>query len=168
MSQVKQLFLVRHAKSSWKDFSLSDIERPLNKRGFRTAPDMGNRLKARGVTIDRLISSPANRAITTAGILAGATGYQEQLIQEDDGIYFKGVAYLLQLIKETDESVASLMLVGHNPDMTSLLNILGGNQTDNMPTCAIAQLEIDMPWSEVGNDCASLIHYDFPKKQWEQ
>ncbi|NIV19825.1 MAG: histidine phosphatase family protein, partial [Gammaproteobacteria bacterium] len=70
----KTLYLVRHAKSSWDDPSLADRDRPLNKRGKRNAPDMGQRLAAQGFKPQLIISSPANRARTTAGVIAGELG----------------------------------------------------------------------------------------------
>ncbi|MBT3206667.1 MAG: histidine phosphatase family protein [Gammaproteobacteria bacterium] len=161
---MKTLYLVRHAKSSWKDKSLSDIQRPLNKRGFRSAPDMGERLKKADVEIDLIVSSPAIRAITTATILADAIGYDSRYITQDDRLYFEGQVSMFDIIRKTKSHYKSLMIVGHNPDMTSLLNKLCGYQTVNMPTCAIARIQFDMAWSEVIDHCGNLQSYDFPKK----
>ncbi len=73
----KILYLVRHAKSSWSNSSLTDRERPLNKRGRRSAPDMGRRMAAKGLRPDLIVSSPANRAIRTARNIAKELGYDE-------------------------------------------------------------------------------------------
>jgi len=85
---MKTLYLVRHAKSSWNDQSLSDQQRPLNKRGHISALDMGERLKLRNVNVELIISSPALRALTTARYLADAIGYDQQNIQLESQMYF--------------------------------------------------------------------------------
>lgn len=160
---MKRLYLVRHAKSSWKDATLSDMLRPLNKRGLRDAPEIGRRLRVATVSIDRLLSSPAQRALSTAQTLARAIDFNPKLIIEEPELYFAGANASLQLIQSTDSACASLMLVGHNPDMTSLLNLLCGHQVGNMPTCAIASIQFNSEWSEVQAESGSLIDYDYPK-----
>lgn len=161
---MKKLYLVRHAKSSWKDSSLSDLQRPLNGRGLKNAPEMGRRLNARGVELDLIVSSPANRAFTTAKTLAKAIGYDSKNIEKNESIYFDGVSSMLNIIKETDNNIESLMIVGHNPDMTSLLNKLCGFQTVNMPTCAIACIDLKHNWSDINKHPVTLVDYDYPKK----
>ena len=160
---MKKLYLVRHAKSSWKNPSLSDQQRPLNDRGKKNAPDMGKRLADAGVSIDRIISSPANRARSTAGYIATAIGYPEDDIIVNDDLYFHGLNSMLDIIHGTGDGVQTLMLVGHNPDMTSMLNSLCGYQVDNMPTCAIACISFQGEWSEVDYDRGELQNYNIPK-----
>ena len=89
-NNYKTLYLVRHAKSSWKDSSLDDRDRPLNKRGRRAAPDMGQRLAAQGHHPELIISSPANRARSTAKKIAEEIGYDPSLIRLDEALYFSG------------------------------------------------------------------------------
>lgn len=161
---MKQLYLVRHAKSSWKNASLADIDRPLNNRGLTNAPEMATRLVEAGVAVDLIISSPANRALTTAHYLASKTGYEENNILLQPLLYFGGSSAMLDIIQNTPSSLQSLMLVGHNPDMTSLFNILCGYQTENMPTCAIASIHFQNTWSDVCADSGLLADYDYPKK----
>lgn len=161
---MKTLYLVRHAKSSWKDSSLSDLKRPLNKRGLRNAPEMGKRLLSAGITVDLIVSSPAKRALSTAQFLARATGYHSEHIVQDDRLYFESVSSMLAIIQKTKSTVNSLMLTGHNPDMTSLLNTLCGYQTDNMPTCTIATIQFDHDWKQAIANSGTLIEYDYPKR----
>lgn len=161
---MKNLYLVRHAKSSWDDSSLADQQRPLNNRGLKNAPEMGRRLADAGLSLDLIVSSPANRAFSTASFLATAIGYEIEQIQKRDEMYFDGPSAMLEIIRNTEPALQSLMLVGHNPDMTSFLNSLCGFQTGNMPTCAIASIEFDCAWSEVTYDSGALLYYDFPKK----
>ena len=160
---MKKLYLVRHAKSSWEDDSLSDSQRPLNKRGQKNVLEMGRRLAASGLKPDLIIASPAVRALTTARQLASAIGYDQAAIVQNRQLYFEGKSAMLKLIQQTAPGVKSLMLVGHNPDMTSLLNSLCGFQVVNMPTCAIASIQFKQDWAEVSYERGFLFDYDFPK-----
>jgi len=160
---VNKLYLVRHAKSSWEDKSLSDEQRPLNKRGRKSVLEMGSRLTIAGIQVDLIISSHALRAITTARSLAAALGYDEESIQQNRQLYFEGESAMLKVIQKTPPEIQSLMLVGHNPNMTALLNYLCGYQTDNMPTCAIATIQLKHGWPDVTRETGVLIDYDFPK-----
>ena len=160
---MKKLYLVRHAKSSWKDMTLSDQDRPLNKRGQKNAPEMGKRMAQAGVRIDRLVTSPAKRALSTAQLIAVALDYPDANIEIGDDLYFHGLNAMLDIIHQTDERVQSLMLVGHNPDMTQMLNGLCGYQVDNMPTCAVACISFNSGWAEVDYNEGELVNYNIPK-----
>lgn len=163
-SDYKTLYLVRHAKSSWKDSSLDDRDRPLNKRGRRTAPDMGQRLVAQGHHPELMISSPANRAHSTAKIIAAEIGYDPSLIRLDEALYFSGVFSMCEVVEALGERYDSVMLFGHNPAMTSLLNALSDASVANMPTCAIGIIRFDIEtWSDLRSETGTLVGYDFPK-----
>jgi phosphohistidine phosphatase len=160
----KKLYLVRHAKSSWSDASLTDEQRPLNKRGRRSAPDMGRRLAEQDHRPDLIISSPANRALSTARIIAEELAIDESEIIIDERMYFSGSGSMLKLLEEIDDRFQSVMIVGHNPAMTSFMNMLCGASVDNMPTCAIAVIGYSMTtWSELRSAHGNLLAYDFPK-----
>lgn len=160
----KTLYLVRHAKSSWSDAALTDQQRPLNKRGRRSAPDMGRRLAEENHRPDLVISSPANRAFSTARIISNEIHYDEAEIIFDERLYFSGTGSMLDLLEEQDDRHESVMIVGHNPAMTSLMNTLCDTPVDNMPTCAIAVIGCDTEsWSELRAADRVLLAYDFPK-----
>ena len=162
---MKELILVRHAKSSWRDPSLNDHSRPLNKRGKRDAPAMGDRLARRGCDPDLLVSSSADRALETARIIAGELDYPPAGIKVEDRIYGAGPPELLDVIRETDDSVGILMLFGHNPGMTDLANRLGPGDIHNMPTCAVLHLRFQADtWSTVGDVRGDEVLYDYPKR----
>ena len=164
IKEQKILYLVRHAKSSWKDASLGDRDRPLNKRGRRSAPDMGERMATQGHRPDLIISSPANRAFTTAGIIAEQVGYEVSDIIRDDDLYFSGARHMRRLLEDVDDRYQSVMLVGHNPDMTYCMNSLANTSVDNMPTCAIAVIGFDIgSWGDLSSSDGELLGYDFPK-----
>lgn len=160
----KLLYLVRHAKSSWDDPSLADKDRPLSPRGLSSAPDMGRRLAAQGHKPDLVISSPARRALTTAKKIAQEMGYSDSKIVTDDHLYFSGTRSMVDLLEQVDDKHASVMIVGHNPAMSSLLNILCESSVENMPTCAVAVVSFDMTsWSELTMTDGELQSYDYPK-----
>lgn len=162
--EQKIVYLVRHAKSSWKEAFLSDKDRPLNKRGRRTAPDMGNRLVAQGHRPDLILSSPANRALTTAQIIAEKVGYEASDIVRNDDLYFAGTRQMQNALKQVDDRYQSVMMVGHNPAMTYLMNKLGNAAVDNMPTCAIAIIGFDIAsWKNLHSVPGTLLGYGFPK-----
>lgn len=163
---MKTLTLVRHAKSSWKDTSLSDRERPLNKRGKRDAPEMGRRIADAGIRPSLIVSSPAVRAWTTAKIIADAIGYPREFLQRDNGLYLATVNGILDVIVAQDVGFNSLMLVGHNPGFTDFANYLVPGLTNNMPTAAVVSVEIDSEdWSLYDKPAAELLLYDFPKNR---
>ena len=160
----KILYLVRHAKSSWDDPTLADKDRPLSPRGLSSAPDMGRKLAAQGHKPDLVISSPARRALTTAKKIAQETGYSDSKIVTDDHLYFSGTRSMVDLLEQVDDKHGSVMIVGHNPAMSSLLNVLCESSVENMPTCAVAVVSFDMTsWSELTMTDGELLSYDYPK-----
>ena len=162
--QHKILYLVRHAKSSWKDATLSDMDRPLNKRGQRNSPDMGKRMRVQGHKPDLIISSPANRAFSTASRIARELGIDESGILTDAGLYFSGAEGMLDVLESVDDCYRKVMMTGHNPTMTYLMNHLVNTHIDNMPTCAIAIIGFDMAsWADLYSTDGVLLGYDYPK-----
>ena len=162
---MKELILVRHAKSSWRDSGLDDRERPLNKRGERDAPEMGARLARRKDRPDLIVSSPAVRALATAQIIANKLGYPRKDIAVQERLYGAGVADLLDVIRNADESVATLMLFGHNPGLTELANHLGPREIPNLPTCGVLHLRFKADtWPSVGYARGDEVLFDFPKR----
>ncbi len=162
---MKELILVRHAKSSWKDPTLSDHERPLNKRGKRDAPEMGERLARAGFRPDLFISSSAVRALETARTIAGKVSYPRKDIQVEDRLYHAGVNELIGVIRDVDDSVVNLAIFGHNPGLTDLANRLGPREILNLPTCAVLHLRFYFDaWSGLEEASGEEVEYDFPKK----
>ncbi len=160
----KTLFLVRHAKSSWDDPTLSDEARPLNERGRHDAPLMGEWLAEQPLQPQQIVSSPARRAHSTAKILAAALGMDPEDIGIDPDIYFRGMRGMLAAIERSDDAVDRLMLVGHNPVMTGLFRELTGEPLDNLPTCAIAIIDFPMvSWGLVDSTPGRLVAYQTPR-----
>lgn len=160
----RTLILIRHAKSSWSDSDLHDIKRPLNERGERDAPFMAQRLATSGIKVDKIISSPAVRAHTTARAYADALGMAQESIQVVDSIYEASVAPLMEVINKLDNQWQVVVMFGHNPGFSYLIQYLTG-QTLHMPTNGVAILEAEPDsWEYFGTGCATLVDYDFPKK----
>ena len=161
---MKTLILIRHAKSSWKDASLADRDRPLNKRGKRDAPEMGRRLAARGGAPDLIVSSPATRALATARVIAEAVGYPVDGIREDERIYMASPAELLEAIRGLDDGHERVFLFGHNPGLTELVNELSEPALDNVPTCGVVELRLAADrWADLSPDKVQRADFDTPK-----
>jgi len=165
---MKRLFLIRHAKSSWGDPDRADIDRPLNERGKRDAPVMGERLKKEHkAKPDLIISSPAKRALRTAKIIATALDYPEGKIEIKASLYASGVPAMLDVIRHLDDSLGEVMLFGHNPDLTSLANYLSNQQVENIPTCGIFCVDFDIKsWKDMKNQKGIFKFFDYPKKHF--
>lgn len=147
---MKRLIFVRHAKSSWKNPDLEDIDRPLNKRGMKDAPDMGLRLKKKKINPELLITSPANRAQTTARIIAEKIDYPAKKIETQASLYSSGVPGIMNVITHIDDVYSEVMLFGHNPDFTTITNYLSSPFTDKLPTCGVVAIDFDvMSWMDV-------------------
>lgn len=159
------LLICRHAKSSWEGDIRSDIDRPLNKRGQRDAPEMGQRLKHRHFLPDLIITSPAVRARTTAELIAAQLGYPLAGVRIDPGQYAATVPSLLARLRLIEPQYARVMIVGHNPESTALANVLGGLAIDNLPTCGMVALALPLAsWDQLSPGSGTLVFYDFPKK----
>jgi phosphohistidine phosphatase len=162
---MKTLSLVRHAKSSWKDKKLADHDRPLNKRGRRDAPRMGRRLAKNGIRPDLMVTSTAVRARVTAETIATEIGYATAHIMMDEQIYHAGTVGLLELIRQLGDANDHVMLFGHNPDITDLVNHLTDSALENVPTCGMAHIRFETDsWKNVGSVAAELLEFDYPKR----
>jgi len=161
---MKTLFLVRHAKSSRDDPALPDKDRPLNDRGKRDAPKMGARLAKRGVQPDLILSSPAKRALETAQIIAKKLDYKPANIVVDERLYATGADDLLHVIRGLGAKPKSVMLFGHNPELTALAHHLS-NEIAHLPTCAVAKFTFDAKsWSSTGEKIPVKVALHTPKR----
>jgi phosphohistidine phosphatase len=160
------LYLVRHAKSSWDDESLSDFDRPLNKRGKRDAPQMGEHLKrVRLANPNVIITSPALRARDTGGILADVLGYDPARIIWEERIYGGDVSDLLTIIRHIDHDCLEAMLIGHNPGLTNLAEVLSGEKVGNMPTCGVFCMDFNvLGWHLIDCGLGKKVFFDVPKQ----
>lgn len=159
---MKTLYLLRHAKSSWSDGSISDLDRPLNGRGEKAASFIGGLMKENGLVPERIISSPAKRAGDTAELVAETLEFAAEILF-DERIYDAGPMHLLAVVSEIPDELDSAMIVGHNPGMVGFIWYLTGKM-EPMPTAALAQIELPVAhWNEITEGCGTLTEIIRPK-----
>lgn len=162
---MKQLLIVRHAKSSWEDFSVPDFERPLNERGKKDAPEMAERLLERNIVADLLITSPAKRAKKTAELFAKTLGLEKENILEAPELYDAQPEAFYEVISKTPVSASTVILFSHNPGITAFVNRLTNVTIDDMPTCAVYAISCDITeWSSFRSGKKQHLFFDYPRK----
>lgn len=162
---MRQLHLIRHAKSSWADAGQRDFDRPLNARGLRDAPAMAVRLATALPTARRLVSSPARRAWQTATLFARPLGVAEDAIHSQPEIYEASAGTLLALVNALADVDDCVLLFGHNPGVSSLARLLAPCPFIEMPTAGIASLVFDVArWRDVVPGAGWLLAYRYPKQ----
>jgi phosphohistidine phosphatase len=163
---MKTLLLIRHAKSSWKDETLPDRERPLNNRGKIDAPLMGKILFEKDIIPDLVLSSSAKRAKKTAQkIFFDIYGFRESQIHLTDDLYFTGVAFHMLIINTLLDKKNTVALVGHNPDFVDLIDFLTKETIEEMPTSGVYCLDFDVnSWKEVKENTGKVRFFEYPKK----
>ncbi len=161
---MKSLLIIRHAKSSWDQSILNDFERPLNERGKRDAPEMAKRLVSKNINIDLFIASPAKRAKKTAELFIREFSRNENEILLIPGLYHAPVQTFVEVISGVEDSCSSIAVFSHNPGITAFVNTLTPVQIDNMPTCGIFGVTINVEhWSGFLSAKKEFLFFDFPK-----
>lgn len=165
---MKTVLLMRHAKSSWKDPQPSDHDRPLNKRGLNDAPRMGRILHDRELVPQCILSSSALRARQTAEAIIPTSGYKEDILYLDQ-LYMAEADEYISVLRELSDSIERVMVIGHNPGLEMLLQMLSG-QIESLPTAVIAHLVLPIHhWSELNSDTnGELIDIWRPKELFSQ
>ncbi|TXI76728.1 MAG: phosphohistidine phosphatase [Flavobacteriales bacterium] len=162
---MKTLYLCRHAKSSWADPGMSDFDRPLNERGVRNAGFMAGLFKARGEPVDLIVTSPANRAFTTAGHFATALGLSTDRIHPDRSIYLADRYQLAQVVSSLPPTAHRAMLFGHNPGFTELVEHFCDTGVGELPTCGLVRIDFAVgEWTHTGKGTGTLVWFDHPKR----
>jgi phosphohistidine phosphatase len=165
--QMKTLFILRHAKSAWDNSDLSDFERPLNSRGLDAARFIGGLIYERNLHPQIIISSSAKRAKQTA-VLVKEIAEIAQPITFDERIYEASPLALFSLINEFDNKYESVMLVGHNPGLESLVRILT-RENQTLPTAALVKINLGIEhWSNLETDCGTLEFVIRPKDEMKK
>ena len=160
---MKNLYLIRHAKSDWNDESKSDFDRGLNKRGEKAILTMAKALKEKKVMPDLILSSSAKRAKLTAKGLAKEIGYSGK-IQYIDALYMAEPKTTQGLIKDVNNTVNTLFIVGHNPETTELSNMLINDYIDNVPTLGIVALKLPIDdWKAFKIEKGKMQFFIYPK-----
>jgi phosphohistidine phosphatase len=160
---MKTLFLLRHAKSSWRDAGLPDFERPLNERGRRAAPRIGKYMRRQKMQPQLILCSPAERARQTIALVSAAAAFKAEL-RFDERIYEATVARLISVLSQIDEKAGTALVVGHNPGMEELLQSLT-SEVRHMPTAALAHIALNIErWADIGEQSGDLVRLVRPKE----
>ena len=166
---MKQLFLLRHAKSSWEDPELADHDRPLAPRGRRAAKLIAEHLRRQAVAPELVLSSSAVRTRETLESIAPVLG-EDVSVQIEDELYAASEQVLLERVRAVEDGVESLLLIGHNPGVEQLALLLAGSGEKvaalerKYPTGALATLEFSGPWRELAAGTAELTDFVTPKQ----
>ena len=172
---MKKLYLLRHGKSAWNDPSLADHDRPLAPRGARSATLIGRQLRKDGFRADCILCSTARRAVDTLDLVTAQLGHDasEIPVHRERELYLTGERALLERLRRLPDTVKTVMLVGHNPDLHYLARELAGSGAAEdlkslaakFPTAGLAVLKFPVEtWSDIGPRAGTLTHFIVPKK----
>ena len=160
---MKRLILIRHSKSSWKDLSLTDFNRPLNGRGKLDGPLMADYLKRKIDKIDYLHSSSSVRTFETSKYFIKQIQFEK--VEYDDALYHCSATSILNMISNYSDDYQSVMIIAHNPGLTNLINNITNISLDNLPTTGLAEIEFNInSWSKLSYKNSNLIDLKFPKQ----
>ena len=161
---MKQLLIIRHAKSSWDFSTLNDFDRTLNDRGHKDAPAMAKRLFNKNVPIDSFISSTAKRAFTTAVYFAAAYQQPEKSIIQIKELYHATPPVFNNIINNVANQFDTIAIFSHNPGITDFANQLTTTKIDDMPTCAVFAAKAKCKsWSDFKSSKKDFWFFDYPK-----
>jgi phosphohistidine phosphatase len=161
---MKNLFIIRHAKSSWEKESLHDIERPLAERGEKDATLIGKMLLKNGTLPQMVISSPALRAFSTARIICDEINFDKNKMVINNVLYFGDEDAIIELIRSFATEIDTAFIVGHNPTFSHLCSTLSEDFHSELPTCGIVVLAFNTgSWKLIEKHSGKLISYDYPK-----
>lgn len=170
----KHLIIVRHGEAELPNVLQKDFDRQLNTTGFADASRMGKQLLSKQldnypIRLDSVYSSPANRALTTAQLVCEQVGFEyERIIQEPD-MYETSVRKLMLLINGLDEQQHTVMLVGHNPHLSYLIEILTREEVGALPTCGVAAITFEaQTWSAISGATGKLAWFMYPENKNNQ
>lgn len=162
---TKKLYLIRHAKSSWKDAQMADMDRALKGRGVRDAYNSSQWLAEQESYPEYMVSSPATRALHTALIFSKNLDYAYRDIHIEERIYEASVDTLKRVVRELPDQYQRIFLFGHNPTLTDFVNHCIDHRIDNVPTTGIACLKFPVQyWKDIDSE-AELLFFDFPKRR---
>lgn len=162
---MKNLWLIRHAKSSWNQGEIHDSFRPLNERGYRDALDMAVRIRKAGVAPDLIITSHAIRAYSTAMIFAHQLRYPEGNIRIIPKLYASNPASYISVIQTLPDQYNTVFLFAHNPTISQAVELLGGLEHQELPTTGVAHIGFHScgSWAECAERSGKLMLLDYPK-----
>tara|TARA_B100001559_G_C16306965_1_gene532389 strand:+ start:77 stop:571 length:495 start_codon:yes stop_codon:yes gene_type:complete len=161
---MKEIYVLRHAKSSWDNSNLSDFERPLADRGISDAKKMSKFLKDMNIKIDKVLCSNAIRAKETFDLTADGFNFEIDKATYLEKLYFGDTTTIIQDLKELDESLNNILIVGHNPTLHYLVEILTNESINRFTTCNLATISHDGEWVSLNSQQCSLKSLIRPKE----
>ncbi len=163
---MKELYIIRHAKASEDYINIQDFDRPLKSRGILHAHELSRNLKEKNVMPHLIIASPAARALQTAHIFALNLDYPLEKIQLSKVVYEAYVENLLNVLEAVSDEIQKVFLVGHNPSVTNLANYLLDSHTNEIVTCGIVCIKLNVDsWKNLGQNKHQLNYFMFPLKK---
>jgi len=161
---MKTLIMMRHAKSSWKDPNLTDHQRPLNKRGKKDAPRMGELLRKQALLPELILCSTAERARMTAKLFIKSSGFNGEIRFLND-LYSADTKSYLKILSTLEDDFNRIMVIGHNPELEDLQEMITG-KWHRLTTAAIAVLELPIErWEDMNTKVrGTLTHLWRPKE----
>ena len=159
---MKTVYFVRHAKSSWEDFSLDDHDRPLNKRWLNDSLKMGKYFNEKSFRPGIIISSSAKRAMHTAERINESLDIDNFTVEP--GLYLSSPREIMKIVRSIDSSFDTAMIVSHNPGMTDMVNLFSEENIYNVPTTGAFKVDFDIDdWAEADTDNGRLDFFLYPK-----
>jgi phosphohistidine phosphatase len=159
---VKKIDFVRHAHANESSGYQKDIDRELSTIGMQSANKLGRHLAAAGEIPKKIIASTAQRAQTTANLIADAMGYSEDNIIFDEELYSASVRTFLKLVNELPENADHVLIVGHNPVISYLCEYITGEVIGSMEPAAICRIEFSGSWNAITQNSGALRFYKTP------
>ncbi len=160
---IKNLYLLRHARAEEKASGQQDIERMLNSKGLQNATRMGINFNQKKIQFDLIITSPAERAKTTASLIAEQIKYDTGRIHENAEIYEASIRTLLRAINQLKEEWNTILLVGHNPSISYLSEYVSNGEIGDMTTCGVSHIQFKkLEWKEITESSGQLVSYEYP------
>ena len=160
---MKKLIIIRHSKSSWKDLSLRDFHRPLNKRGKKDSPIIANLLSSKISKIYFLHCSSSVRTFETSKFFINRIKFDK--IKYDDSLYHCSSSSILNMIRNYSDNFSSVMIIAHNPGLTNLINEITNIYLDNLPTTGLAEIDFScLKWNDISSKNSNLTQLIFPKQ----
>jgi len=160
---MKTLYLVRHAKAQPLYSPMSDIDRALSVRGEQDAAQIAHCLSEKGIIPDYIVTSPSKRTQQTAEIIRYTLAINSSKVHVTDDIYEASLSQLNNIIRSLEDSIDSVMLVGHNPGLSELAGHFGNLDTGMLPTCAVCGFKYECDsWLHLFETRSECIYYDIP------
>ena len=160
---MKNLIIVRHCKSSWADLSLSDFDRPLNKRGNIDGELMSSYLREKEKKIDKLISSTSKRTRLTSKYFIEKIHFNS--ISYLDELYHASYSEIIKIISKIENNFNNIMVIGHNPGLTELINQNTSMNIYNLPTTGVVKVKFKGDkWERITENKGKIVYKKFPKE----